>query len=134
MCRYKCLQGNIMPHLKRLSQNPVPTIKTPFCNSTIFQASYFNRIVKLWDYTCKILPSTSFASLSSFKKNVKNMYKHCLEAKIDIDMPCTYLSARATNRNLTEILYCIILTVFILYILYLSNVCCIVTVSTLHGT
>ena len=31
----------------RLSQNPVPTIKTPYCKSITFQASYFNRIVKL---------------------------------------------------------------------------------------
>ena len=54
----------------RLSQNPVPTIKTPCCKSTIFQASYFNRIVKLWDYTSKLLPSASFASLSSSKRNI----------------------------------------------------------------
>ena len=73
----------------RLSQNPVPTIKTPYSRSTTFQASYFNRIVKLY-YTCKIHPSTSFASLSSFKRNIKNMYKHCLEAKFDIDMPCMW--------------------------------------------
>ena len=74
----------------RLSHNPVPAIKTPYCKSTTFQASYFNRIVKLWNYTCKILPSTSFASLSSFKRNIKNIYKHCLETKFDIDMPCTW--------------------------------------------
>ena len=41
--------------------------------------------------------------------------------------------AHATNRYLmlTEILYCVILSVFVYIIL--SNVCCIVTVSTLHG-
>ena len=31
----------------RLSQNPVPAIKTPYCKSTTFLASYFNRGVKL---------------------------------------------------------------------------------------
>ena len=70
----------------RLSQNPVPTIKTPYCKSTTFQASYFAR----WDYTCKILLQTSFANLSYFKRNIRNTYKHCLEAKFDIDMPCTW--------------------------------------------
>ena len=39
------------------------TLKTPYCKSSTFQASYFNRIVKLGNYTCKILPSSSFNSL-----------------------------------------------------------------------
>ncbi len=46
----------------RLSQNPTLTLKTPYCKSSAFQASYFNRIVKLWNYVCKILHPTSFAS------------------------------------------------------------------------
>ena len=75
---------------KRLSLNPTLTLKTPYCKSSTFQASYFNRIIKQWNYICKILPPTSFASLSSFKRNVKDTYNHCLEANFDIDMPCTW--------------------------------------------
>ena len=76
----------------RLSQNPTLFLKTPYCKSSTFQASYFNvnRIIKLRNYICKILPPTSFASLSSFERNVKDTYKHCLEAKFDIYMPCTW--------------------------------------------
>ena len=44
----------------------------------------------VWNYACKILPPTSFASLSSFKRNIKDTYKHCLDAKFDIDMSCTW--------------------------------------------
>jgi hypothetical protein len=32
------------------------TLKVPFCKTRTFQASYFNRIVKLWNTTCKIPP------------------------------------------------------------------------------
>jgi hypothetical protein len=98
---FKALHGNIDLDVRtfvsfvnnartRLSQNPTLTLKTPYCKSSTFQASYFNRIVKIWNYACKILPPTSFASLSSqFKRNIKDTYKHCLDAKFDIDMSCT---------------------------------------------
>ena len=72
----------------RLSQNPTLTLKTPYCKSSTFQASYFNRIVKLWNYVCKILHPTSFASLASFKRNINITYKRCFEEKFD--MPCTW--------------------------------------------
>ena len=82
----------------RLSQNSLPTLKTPYCKSNTPE-SHFNRIVKLRNYTCKILPSSNFTSLSSFKRNIKNTYKHCLDAKFDIDMPCTWSLVPATNSN-----------------------------------
>ena len=56
----------------RLCQNPSLTLKVPLCKSNTFKASYFNRIVKLWNYACKVLPPTSFANLSSFKRCTSN--------------------------------------------------------------
>ena len=58
---FKALYGNIDLDVRafvlfvnngriRLSQNPTLTLKTPYCKSSTFQASYFNRIVKLWNY------------------------------------------------------------------------------------
>ena len=39
----------------------------PFCKTSTFQASYFNRIVKLWNYVCKLAPPTSFSSPTAFQ-------------------------------------------------------------------
>ena len=42
-------------------------LKTPaVCKTNTFQASYFNRIVKLWNYICKFSPPTSFSTTASF--------------------------------------------------------------------
>ena len=41
-------------------------LKTPVCKTSTFQASYFNRIAKLWNYICKFSPPTSFQLLLPF--------------------------------------------------------------------
>ena len=64
----------------RLSRNPSLTLKIPFCKSKTFQSSYFNRLVKLWNHVCKILPSTTFASLSIFKRSLKATYANLVTA------------------------------------------------------
>ena len=69
---------------------PSPLIKVPLCKSNTFKASYFNRLVKIWNYSCKILPPTTFATLSSFKRNIRSTYKHLLGTMFDIEMPCTW--------------------------------------------
>ena len=51
-------------------QIPSLTLKVPLCESKTFQSSYFNRLVKLWGHVCKIAPSCTFASLSSFKRSL----------------------------------------------------------------
>ena len=58
----------------RLSRNPSLTLKVPLCKSRTFQSWYFNRLVKLWNHVCKILPTTTFASLSTFKRSLKATY------------------------------------------------------------
>ena len=47
--------------LTRLSNSY--NLKTPVCKTGTFQASYFNRIVKLWNYTCKFSPLPVFQLL-----------------------------------------------------------------------
>jgi hypothetical protein len=74
----------------RPSRNPSLTPKPPSCKSKSFQSSYFNRPAKLWNYVCKILPSTTFASLSIFKISLKATYANLVTATVDVDMPCTW--------------------------------------------
>lgn len=78
----------------RLSQNPSLTLKVPLCKSRTFQFSYFNRLVKLWNHLCKVFPSTSFSSLSSFKRTLKDTYRNLLVSTFDIDMSCTWTLVR----------------------------------------
>ena len=35
--------------------------------SSAFQASYFNRIVKLWNFICKSVPKSSLSCIDVFK-------------------------------------------------------------------
>ena len=75
---YKCLHGqtnlNVHNYVHfvthgRTRQSNVFNLKTPFCKTSTFQASYFNRIVILWNITCKLLPKRSFSSTGVYKKN-----------------------------------------------------------------
>ena len=40
----------------RTRQSDSFNLRTPLCKTSTFQASYFNRIVKLWNYVCKLAP------------------------------------------------------------------------------
>ena len=78
----------------RLCTNPSLTLKVPLCKSKTFQSSYFNRLVKLWNHVCKIAPSTTFASLSSFKRSLKAAYGNLVMTTFDVDLPCTWTLVR----------------------------------------
>ena len=60
-------------------------LKTPICETSPFQASYLNGIVKLWNYSCSIAPSSSFSSPLSFQLFVKQTLFDCLRTSFDID-------------------------------------------------
>ena len=72
---YKCLYNHIdlnvhcfvdfISHGRSRLSNSL-NLKTPICRTSTFQASYFNRIIKLWNFTCSVLPSTSFDNPGSF--------------------------------------------------------------------
>ena len=71
------------------------TLRLKFlCKSTTFKGSYFNRIVKLWNSVCTILPPNSFSILSSFKRHLKETYRDLCVTRFDVDMPCTWSLVR----------------------------------------
>ena len=74
--------------------NPRLMLKVPFCNSITFQASYFNRIVKLWNPICKSSPSTCFSSIATFKHHISVRYFSLLDSVFDIDRSCTWSAFR----------------------------------------
>ena len=51
----------------RNCNNPSLLLKIPSCKTNTFKSSYFNRIVLLWNYVCKVALPSDFRSLSSFK-------------------------------------------------------------------
>ena len=54
--------------------------KTLICKTSAFQASYFNRILKLWNYSCFVAPSSL-----SFQLFVKQTLFERLRTSFDID-------------------------------------------------
>lgn len=98
---YNCLYGispidvnnfvNFVPHNRtRNCFNPELLLKTQSCKTSLFKASYFNRITKLWNIMCKVAPPSSLGTLSSFKNFVTNHYFNLLANVFDIDQPCTW--------------------------------------------
>ena len=65
-------------------------LRTPFCKTSTFQASYFNRIVKLWNYVCKLAPPTSFSSPTAFQLLVHNLMSTHLSRLYEINYPCAW--------------------------------------------
>ena len=55
----------------RTRQSDSFNLSTPLCKTSTFQAPYFNRIVKLWNYVCKLAPPTSFCSPNAFQLFVR---------------------------------------------------------------
>ena len=65
-------------------------LRTPFCKTSTFQASYFNRIVKLWNYVCKLAPLTSFSSPTAVQLCVRKLMSTHLSRVYEINYPCTW--------------------------------------------
>ena len=65
-------------------------LRTPFCKTSSFQASYFNRIVKLWNYVCKLAPPTSFSSPTAFQLFVRKLMSTHLSGVYEINYPYTW--------------------------------------------
>ena len=49
---------------RRTRSSNLRTLKTPYCRTSTFQSSYFNRIVKLWNKTILVTPQRNFSSLA----------------------------------------------------------------------
>ena len=94
---FKALHGRIDFDVHRFvsfTRNPSLTLKVPLCKSKTFQSSYFSRLVKLWNHVCKILPSTTFASLSAFKRSLKATYGNLVMTTFNVDLLCTWTLVR----------------------------------------
>ena len=74
----------------RLSLNPNLMLKTPFCKTTTYQASYFNRIVKLLNCVCKVAPSSTFSSIKTFKIYLRHHYSMLVCTVFDVNLLCTW--------------------------------------------
>ena len=99
---YKCRYGlidldtNIFTPIvsSRTRRGSSMYLQTPFCKTSTFKTSYFNRIVHLWNLILKLAPSCIFATLSSFKTFLYRTYKELLTTTFDPDLPCTYSLCR----------------------------------------
>ena len=69
----------------RLGSSSTDLLRVPLCSTATFQASYFNRIVKLWNLIVTDTPPTNFTSPLAFKRFLKNKYKKLLISAFDVD-------------------------------------------------
>ena len=75
------------------------SLKTPLCKTSTYQSSYFNRIVKLWNYTCKLSPPSNFSTLGSFK-NFMSHVMYLLRTSFDADFIYTWTMIRTCPCHL----------------------------------
>ena len=71
----------------RLTLNPSLVLGVPFCRTTTYKHSYFNRIVHLWNSVSKTASPNSFVTLSSFKNFLRQTYPYLRNSVFDADMP-----------------------------------------------
>ena len=103
---YKALHGlydlNVLDYVSfvthgrtRLNNsNSTLVLKNPLCKTSTFKASYFNRIVRMWNSICKVAPSSSFSSLASFRRFLIKLYNVLLRTVFDVDLTCTWSIVR----------------------------------------
>ena len=65
------------------SSTNLRTLKKPYCRTSTFQSSYFNRIVKLWNKIILVTPQRNFSSLLLFKRSIKDLFKLVLNRSFD---------------------------------------------------
>ena len=87
-----------------------PLIYLLLFKTSTFQTSYFNRIVKLWNYVCRLASPTSFCSPNAFQLFVRNLMNnisaylkmHRLTIILNLEpYLLRNLKARADLRNIT---------------------------------
>ena len=81
----------------RNCNNPSLLLKVPSCKSSTFQTSFFNRIVPLWNHTCKIASPGDLRSLATFKSFLSRTYFNLLSSSFDVDMCCTWSMYRSCS-------------------------------------
>ena len=81
----------------RNCKNPSLVLKVPSCKTSSFQSSFFNRIVPLWNYVCKIACPADLRSLTMFKSFLLKTYVQLLVSSFNVDMPCTWSLYRSCS-------------------------------------
>ena len=81
----------------RNCKNPSLVLKVPSCKTSSFQSSFFNRIVPLWNYMCKIACPTDLRSLTMFKSFLSKQCVQLLVSSFNVDMPCTWSLYRSCS-------------------------------------
>jgi len=101
---YKCLNGltdlNVSDFVSFVSHGRTRlsnsyNLKTPVCKTSTSQASYFNRIAKLWNNICKFWPPTSFSTTASFRNFINEHMFQLLLNHFDSYYPCTWSIVRS---------------------------------------
>ena len=99
---YKCLYGftylNVSDFVSFVSHGRTRlsnSYNLSVCKTSTFQASYFNRIAKLWNHICKFSPPTSFSTTASFCNFVTEHMFHLLQNHFDIYYLCTWSIVRS---------------------------------------
>ena len=78
----------------RTRQSNSFNLTTSFCKTSTFQASYFNRIVKLRNTISTSAPKTIFSTLNTFQNHVKETLSDLLKT-YDVERPCTWSVVRS---------------------------------------
>ena len=81
----------------RNCKNPSLVLKVPSCKTSSFQPSFFNRIVPLWNYVCKIACPADLRNLTMFKSFLLKTYVQLLVSSFNVDMPCTWSLYRSCS-------------------------------------
>lgn len=101
---YKCLNNytdlNILNFVSFISHSRTRrsnsfNLTTPSCKTSTFQASYFNRTVKLWNYVCTLSPPSKFSNPTAFQTFVAKHMFSLVRSVFDVNSPCTWSIVRS---------------------------------------
>lgn len=94
---YKALYGYVdmdITFVKRVNHGRTRRsqthLVTPFCKTTSYQSSFFNRTVKLWNRICTLVSPSSFENIRSFKLSIDKVYKEQLDSVFDPERTCSW--------------------------------------------
>lgn len=103
---YNCLHGNtdlnvynfvtLISHGRTKQSNSL-NLRTPLCKTSSFQGSYFNRIVKLWNFIHTLATESVFSSSKSFQHFVHQRMVNLLHSTFDPDRSCTWSLVRTCS-------------------------------------
>lgn len=101
---HKCLHGKIdlnvhgfvsfVTHARTRLSNSF-NLKSPVCKTSAFQASYFSRIVNLWNFICKSVLESSLSSIDVFENSLKQSLTCLLHTTFDVESLCTWSLVRS---------------------------------------